>query len=367
MKSNRCIIVSNPIPANNASPKVTIEKFSRVLSGVFDEGVIVCGNAHDFDLQSNVSLRSIACKRTGSKARRVASFLLCEIKAAAALLSCSSRGDDVFFWIADKMIVPFVVAKLRGMTTYYMIAGNVANEGKGARFSRALIDFMANRSSFVFAESQSVFQEWDLCITDERKKCLHLYVEGRFSNRVVSELRKVGMLCRLTPGKHVIESIKAVARFNQLHDSPVTLQIVGDGPQKEECRSLIRSLGAEDYVELLGWVDHSLVEEITSQWDLLLFPTDAEGLPNAPLEAMVNGVPALASPVGGINDVISDGQNGWLLSGADVGSIVDSLLRISQLEPDEVRLVSANAQKTVRESYSLSGAILNAQRELESC
>ena len=64
-------------------------------------------------------------------------------------------------------------------------------------------------------------------------------------------------------------------------------------------------MNAEDYIDMLGWVEHEKILQTTRKWQYLLFPSDTEGMPNSVLEMMGQGIPVIAAPVGGINDIHS--------------------------------------------------------------
>lgn len=360
MRCRSCLIISNPIPETNLSPKVTLEKFSRVISSVFSSVSVVCGNVGSLRLEKNARLVKIECDRTEPKLKRVLSFALYEFSVGLKVLRADKHTDAAFFWIADKMLVPFLCARLKGIPVYYMIAGNVEKEGTGRRLGGRVIAFMAEHASYVFAESQSVFDEWDLSIAPERRLCLHLYIEPGFTCCGVQRIKRIGMLCRLAPGKHVFEAICAVAHYNCTHTETLTLQVVGDGPQAGELDDLVSELAVEDAVELVGWVDHSETGSFVESWDLLLFPTDAEGLPNAPLEAMSTGVPVMASAVGGLKDLVEDGVNGWFLRGTDSTSIEQGIERAANLPSEKIASISRAARETVIEKYSFRAAVDNA-------
>ncbi|HWQ73954.1 MAG TPA: glycosyltransferase family 4 protein, partial [Syntrophomonas sp.] len=91
------------------------------------------------------------------------------------------------------------------------------------------------------------------------------------------------------------------------------LMIIGDGPKMEECRSLIRSLGIEEYVSLLG--KRRNVIELLSEADIFCLFSRWEGLPISVLEAMLCELPVVASDVGGIPELIEHGKTGYLVTG----------------------------------------------------
>jgi glycosyltransferase involved in cell wall biosynthesis len=124
----------------------------------------------------------------------------------------------------------------------------------------------------------------------------------------------VGTVGRLAPIKghrYLIEAAKYVVQ-----KFPETRFIfLGDGELLDEFRSLVVGLGIEDNFLFLGW--RSNVAEILSIFDIFVFPSLNEGMGKAVVEAMSLGKPIIASSVGGLKDLISDGRNGILIPQAD--------------------------------------------------
>lgn len=365
-KKKACIVVSNPIPATNKSPVVTLGKFVRVLDLSYKRQAIICANMDEQVLAQSAILLPTKCNREGSKLSRILSFARYELQAARLVWKTSPKTDIAFFWIADKMILPFLVAKFRKIPICYMVAGNISKEGNGASFGEKLIRFMIRYADYVHGETPSVLTEWGVDSTTKRAVCMHLYVETDCRVHSVKTIQDIGMLCRLCSGKHVIDAIEAIARLNRRTGQSYRLHVVGDGPQHRECENLIKKLGIEEQVRLIGWVENDLIGDLIDNWDLLLFPSDAEGLPNAPLEAMARGVPVLASKVGGLKDVLIDGYNGWFLEGTDPDAILKSIERVLEADSDEVSTISSNARRTIEDEFSRSNATLKARTVLKA-
>lgn len=163
------------------------------------------------------------------------------------------------------------------------------------------------------------------------------------------------MVCRLTPGKHIVESIEAMVRIHKNHADWI-LEIIGSGKQEEECKALIRKYNAESCIHMLGWVEHSELQNYVAKWKYLLFPTDTEGMPNGLIEMMGSGIPAIASPVGGISDIIQDGENGLLLMDCSVEIIAKSIESAIAVSEENYRLMAASAYKEISENFTLSAA-----------
>ena len=116
----------------------------------------------------------------------------------------------------------------------------------------------------------------------------------------------VGSLHESKGWRFAIDAVAQLANKN----CPVKLIIAGDGPDAGTVRELAGAMG--ETVEYMGFLENP-AERIFPLFDALVLPSVSEGLPMVILEALSNGVPVLATAVGGIPDVISDGVNGFLI------------------------------------------------------
>jgi glycosyltransferase involved in cell wall biosynthesis len=95
-----------------------------------------------------------------------------------------------------------------------------------------------------------------------------------------------------------------------------TLDIVGAGPEREPLERLARELGIEDRVRLLGTHSREQVAELMRDADLFVLPSFHENLPVVLIEAQATGLPAVATAVGGVPELI-DSEAGLLVPPGD--------------------------------------------------
>lgn len=122
--------------------------------------------------------------------------------------------------------------------------------------------------------------------------------------------------------------IVAVAR-RVLHREPgAAFLIAGDGELRPELEAMIRANGLEGRVILLGW--RRDIPRLLRAADLFLLTSRWEGLPRAILEALLAGLPVVATAADGVMDVVQDGVNGYVVPIGDVERIADRLIELLQ-------------------------------------
>ncbi|GAB6063260.1 glycosyltransferase [Deferrisoma palaeochoriense] len=134
------------------------------------------------------------------------------------------------------------------------------------------------------------------------------------------------------------------SRFT-IHDSraPRAL-LIGGGQEDERLRALARDLGVADRVTFAGRIPHADVPAAYAACDALVLPRKSMRLtelvtPLKPLEAMVLGVPVIASDVGGHRELVADGETGLLFPAGDPAALADRILTLAQNPDLAARLV----------------------------
>lgn len=112
---------------------------------------------------------------------------------------------------------------------------------------------------------------------------------------------------------------------------PALLLLVGDGPDLEDVQHLVRALGLEERVSLVG--AQARLERLLLAADLFLLPSDTESFGLAALEALSCGVPVIASDVGGLPEVVRRGETGLLVPPRDPHALAEAALSLLADEP----------------------------------
>ncbi|MFM2149066.1 MAG: hypothetical protein RLZZ187_1372 [Pseudomonadota bacterium] len=160
----------------------------------------------------------------------------------------------------------------------------------------------------------------------------------------------------LHPYKGHIDLLLAVARIAEKLPQPWRLLIAGSDRAGHELvlRRMIAELGLEDRVALLGHRDD--VPEILAAADIHVMPSHEEGLPNSIIEAMASGLPIVASRVGGIPELVIEGQNGLLVEPRDPDRLASALLELAHDASGRASMSAAN-QARVLAQFSLEKSV----------
>jgi glycosyltransferase involved in cell wall biosynthesis len=153
---------------------------------------------------------------------------------------------------------------------------------------------------------------------------------------------------RLRPPKDFGTLIRAMAALER---GSVRLRIAGDGPERAALASEVARLGLDGDVELLG--ARTDVDELLADADLFVLASESEGLPMSVLEAMAAGLPVVASAVGGVPELVREGETGTLVPPGDSAALAIAIRRIAADPELRDRLGAAGRRRAERE-FSLA-------------
>ncbi len=208
----------------------------------------------------------------------------------------------------------------------------------GLTYSRrreAMVRLIARRVDLVIAVSPLQGEAWrQRGFPEDRIIVVENGVEAPRMNGSKLELRRelgipasavVALLAaRLRPEKRVPDFVHAVAIARKTHPELVGL-IAGEGPDRS---AVERALASTGDVQLLGHRDD--VPSLMAAADIFVLVSDFEAVPMAILEAMAVGLPVVATDVGGIPDLIGDGEAGVLVPPRDPSAIAASLVMLAR-------------------------------------
>ena len=168
----------------------------------------------------------------------------------------------------------------------------------------------------------------------------------------------VGFIGRISPEKGWEEFVN-VAYHTLAHEKKITFVIAGDGPDKRKMQDLVNKYLINDKFDFRGIVTD--MKSFYNEIDLVLSASRTEGLSVALLESNAMGIPVIATNVGGINELIEHGYNGYLTEAGDIKMLSKYLLELSN-NPDKREIMGNNGIKRVKNRFDITDKIKEIER-----
>ena len=160
----------------------------------------------------------------------------------------------------------------------------------------------------------------------------------------------VGSVGRLSVEKGFQYLLEALKGFTGSENFKWRLVLIGDGPDRATLEQLVRDFGLNGRVHFMGF------QGDMADWypvmDVFVLPSLTEGTPMALLEAMANGVPVIATSVGGVPALITSGENGFLVPPADPLRLRGALQSLALDRALRERLGN-NGMQTIQKNHSM--------------
>ena len=162
----------------------------------------------------------------------------------------------------------------------------------------------------------------------------------------------VAHVSNFRPLKRLDDVVEVFARVRAAR--PARLCLIGDGPERARIEAAIAARGLGADVELLG--ERADLPALLRGADVFLLPSEIESFGLAALEALACGVPVVASSVGGLPEVVTDGEVGFLRPVGDVAAMATAVARLLDDQPLRRRMGTA-ARRLVESRYALGPAV----------
>jgi glycosyltransferase involved in cell wall biosynthesis len=247
--------------------------------------------------------------------------------------------------------------RLAGAAVVHTKHGNNPRGGARLRLAklsgRCVNAFVAvSPETAAFARKRNEIDERKLLVINNGIELSRFHPEPTARERVRRELGidagvwLIGTVGRVAPEKNHALLLRAAAPLlgPQHH-----LVVAGDGPLMDSLKALVAELQIGAFVHLLG--ARGDVPDVLNALDVFVMSSSTEGLPLVVLEAMATGLPVISTRVGGIPDVLDEGQTGFLVPSEDEAALRD---RIAQLhaDPAGTRAAGAKARSVAVTRYS---------------
>jgi len=153
-------------------------------------------------------------------------------------------------------------------------------------------------------------------------------------------------LSNFRPVKRVVDVVKIFAQV--VREIPAQLILIGDGPDRSAAEWLAHDLGIQNKIHFMGKQER--VNELLPLADILLMPSELESFGLAALEAMACKVPSIATRVGGVPELIDDGETGLLYAVGDVDAMAAGALDLLD-DPSRLDAMRDAGRRTAQKRF----------------
>ena len=370
-------IIANPV--SDEGKNVYLTKFLNILKPLSNEIFVING---DFPESSDRKIHIIKIKadlKRDSFFIGAIKFILTQLRFFSNLIKISKNVDIVIFFDAA-MILPILSAKLIRKNIIIIAGGSTSKSANkihcGRLFSiagfifprilRTLERIDCSISDRIAVESESVIEFLDLERYKDKISIIgNMYLDlNRYKIKKNLKDKKylIGYISRLNEGKGIMNFVNAIPLILKERND-LEFLIGGDGPLFNKIKSLLEDNGLHDKVKLTGWIPHDELPDYLNELKLLVFPSYSEGLPNIVSESMACGTLVLATPVGGVPDLIKDGKTGFIIENNTPECIAKNV--ILALEYPNIEEIVSKARKLIEDKYTYEAAVERYREILE--
>ena len=376
---------------NDMNPKVAVVSFPwksyapykflsdllKILEPISDKIVLIDGNTDRINITSEkVEVRDIGVSVHYLKDIKpifysailwITKCVLVQFKTSLELTKHRKKVDVVMFYVAyPYYLLPLIVAKIFRKKTVEVITRSKHNSLLPKIFS--LQDPLLFRLlDGISPESKALIK--DLGLERHKNKILPegaRFIDGsRYIVKKKLDEREnlVGFIGRIRKEKGAVEFVKAIPLIAS-ENKNVEFLMGGSGDLLDwvnaECNKIKDDHGIN--ITITGWTGANLPNYL-NELKLLVLPSYGDAFPTIILEAMACGTPVLATPVGGVPDVIKDGETGFILEDNSPACIAENVMRALE-HPDLERIVR-NARALVERGFTYEAAVERYKKILE--
>jgi glycosyltransferase involved in cell wall biosynthesis len=270
------------------------------------------------------------------------------------IIQCQKHQSTVYGTVAARLAgTPVVLAHVEGLDRTRNIRRKLVNRFVLKRINRVLTvaecvkDDVLKNNSFLSAER---------IFTLGNSTDYNRFAGVSISKEEIRRREKLpvssflfGTIGRLAPTKGQSYLIRAFSIVKQQIPS-AQLVFVGSGRLKDRLENEARKASCHDSIRFLGRRED--IPELLRGIDCFVLPSVAEGLPSVILEAMSAGVPCIATKVGGIPEVITDKETGFLVPPGDVNTLAERMIAVAKEPQQQMEDIINKAKQLVQTSYT---------------
>jgi glycosyltransferase involved in cell wall biosynthesis len=375
-KSIGLCIITHPFPSEIVGQTI-LSNFIKVLEPISREIFIITGisSLNNLSHKNNIHVMNVISTKKPLLIS-IIRYMLTQVRISIGLIRISRKIDVVFLFLGNPTI-PVLVAFLLNKKIVTIITGpgsKIAERRLAIYKYDTIAKFVSNISKVLEKISYTLSD----CIVVYSKSIIRQSGLEKYRNKILIAPRHfldfdkfrikkkfneranlVGYIGRLSEEKGVMNFVSAIPLILG-HYPNTKFFIGGDGLLLNKIKEEMKKNELYDKVTITGGISHDRVPEYLNELKLLVLPSYTEGLPNIVLEAMACGTPVLATPVGGVPDVIEDEETGFILEDNTPETISDRIIKT--LNNTKLVDIAKNAEKIIKEEYTYEKAVERYRR-----
>jgi glycosyltransferase involved in cell wall biosynthesis len=235
-------------------------------------------------------------------------------KAPEKLLAC---------WAFPDGVAGFLLSKLLRIPFYLKVHGSDINVHTKYKIRKKQIEYIGKRANQILCVSQALKNKLSsIGVPDDRTTVIYNGVNADVfnANQQINKKEQLIFVGNIKRTKGTFEALEGFSKISKEYPELI-LVFIGDGPDLNELKESAAELKLSKRVIFKGSIPHDAIAAHIAESKALLLPSHAEGVPNVILESMSVGVPAVATAVGGIPEILIDGKNGFLVPEIDANAV----------------------------------------------
>jgi len=368
-QKNICIVTS-PIRNTQESYYYLLCNFIKIIEHICGKVIVVTGNFQTQDFfRENITIKNI--KYTPSKfiVLKILQYAILQIKIILNLFKLR-KNYSVGFILSGTLFMPTVFLSLLGKKAVLTAVASQSNciKYKSRKNFKDIIYYIVlsimEKISFKYAykigfESPSVSSSFNVQNYTDKLYSGNIHINDGSFRKITNLSAREYDICylgRLSEEKGVLNFVKAIPIVLTFSKN-INILIGGNGPLESVIRKYLIDNKIGNKLQIMGWIPREELPKYLNQIKLIVMPSYTEGLPNLLLEAMACGTIVVATPVGGIPDVIKDETTGFLLDKNSPECIAETILKVLNMPVDKLEKVSDNARAFVEKEFTFEAAV----------
>ena len=342
-------IVTVTHPFNNIAGEQHLANLIQTLEPLSSKIIPITGITGNFPEYPNKKVRIIRLKSMQTEGMslpiKILNHLLVDLQISFNLLKIFREVDIVFFHIGARAYPSSALLskllRIKIIAFSFSSASKMAEVGASQNvikksqifsiFLAAILQkFVFHLANQIAVEAENVIGFSNLKSYKDKIRIYGVpYVDlnlFKVEKEIKDRKEIVGCIGRLSALKGVQNLAKAIPLVLE-KKGDVRFLIGGDGPLLSGIKEELEANNAFSKVKFVGWIPHNEVPNYLNEIKLLVLPSYTEGSPGIVREAMACGTLVLATPVGGIPDLIKDGETGFIMENNSPECIVENVIR----------------------------------------